>query len=342
MIKRNNHYVSAFYLAGFTASGDRDDFLYVHDLMQRKTWRSKPKNVGWQKDYYRNPLKGGSPNEIEDGIEKYIETPAAEVVRQIISNKALPDNNSQSFRSLMAFLIQMAVGVPLIRESLAFEQQQRIKTHLKRVIEESPAFWESTLKEIQSAGIDLPANLDSDIAKDTDDYSIGFSQKWHIYNLFDYFISITEQAHLLTERTWSLIIVKEGAGHLVCSDVPVSCIPLGSYGETASQRYVRPDFAEDTIIYMPLTHSLAIEGAFRNLRPQRYIDSENIAVANSFTIRTAMLEEHRLRYVYSPYQDFTCWGIDSVVDSDEIKSGRLEQKVLDAMLEHQQNSILNG
>lgn len=50
---RSHHHVPASYLKGFTPSGTSDDFLWVHDYEEKKSFRSKPDATGNIRDLYR-------------------------------------------------------------------------------------------------------------------------------------------------------------------------------------------------------------------------------------------------------------------------------------------------
>jgi hypothetical protein len=59
---RRHHYVPAFLLQGLTPSGERDDFLWVHDQERGRSWRAKPDNAAHERDYYRVEIPDAGEN----------------------------------------------------------------------------------------------------------------------------------------------------------------------------------------------------------------------------------------------------------------------------------------
>ncbi|MFQ5786633.1 MAG: DUF4238 domain-containing protein, partial [Thermodesulfobacteriota bacterium] len=45
---RNHHYVSRFYLSGFTKSGESKGKIYVLDKTRKKSFETNPRNVASQ------------------------------------------------------------------------------------------------------------------------------------------------------------------------------------------------------------------------------------------------------------------------------------------------------
>jgi hypothetical protein len=86
---RKHHYIPEFYLAGFTNSGKRDDFLYVLDKKQVKQWKGTPKNAACERDFYRVDSEELESDYIENVISKF-EGLAAPVLEKIIKNCTLP------------------------------------------------------------------------------------------------------------------------------------------------------------------------------------------------------------------------------------------------------------
>jgi hypothetical protein len=79
-ISHRHHYVPEFYLAGFTASGEKDDFLFVFDKDKKKQWKSKPNSIAFEHDYYRFDFKGLGPDYIEKNFAIF-ESKASKVIK---------------------------------------------------------------------------------------------------------------------------------------------------------------------------------------------------------------------------------------------------------------------
>jgi hypothetical protein len=90
---RKHHYVPKFYLAGFTASGSKDDYLYVLDQTVPKKFRSKPSELAHQRDFYVIETDDEQERIAIEKLFGEIEDMAAPVIKQITINNRLPSIN---------------------------------------------------------------------------------------------------------------------------------------------------------------------------------------------------------------------------------------------------------
>ncbi len=105
---RKHHYVSAFYLAGFTREGTRDGTLHVLDLEKREQRVSSPNNEGIKRDF--NKVNAVDPFVIEKRFGDIIETPAAKLIRSMVERRAVPDD-PREFDMLMTFIACLSTRV---------------------------------------------------------------------------------------------------------------------------------------------------------------------------------------------------------------------------------------
>ena len=111
---RKHHYVPAFYLAGFTASGSDEDRLNVFDQGQVKGWPATPRTAGYVNDFYVTDLGPGvDPTGFESGILAPIEGKASGVIRTAIETDRLP--HGPDLNVLLNFVALMAARTPRIR-----------------------------------------------------------------------------------------------------------------------------------------------------------------------------------------------------------------------------------
>ena len=54
---RNHHYVSQFYLRGFSKNGKKEK-LFVYNKEQKKYFKSNPRNIASKRDFNRISVKG--------------------------------------------------------------------------------------------------------------------------------------------------------------------------------------------------------------------------------------------------------------------------------------------
>ena len=110
---RSHHYVPEFYIAGFTPSGSRDDFLWVHDRKEKKGWRQRPREVACERDYYRIDVDGLPPDAIERDVLGKLEDLGAQALARISSEKTVP--TGEMLDALIGFVTLLAVRTPRFR-----------------------------------------------------------------------------------------------------------------------------------------------------------------------------------------------------------------------------------
>ena len=312
-IKRRNHFVSEFYLSGFPPSGCADELFYVHDLKLKETRQDIPSNVGWRRDYYR--LKDSpDQNELENGLAEYVEGPASAIFRSIIETKRLPEG--KEFKSLLKWILLIAVGVPTTREGFALEDAYLLRKTLKESAKEDRQLFHEEVEAILRAGIkpSIKLSIENVLSPEFDRCSMEFPAIWHIQNFLEYISDVLSRAWLLEKRSWVLLEAEQNAGYFICSDRPVASVPLSLEGRVPTRRYIMPDFAKDTLVVMPLSRNLYLQGEFAEKTEERsFADKKLTTLSNSFTISTAFLDEHKLRFIYSAEEDFIWWRPDGAI-----------------------------
>ena len=66
---RKHHYVPQFFLAGFTPSGRRKDFLWVTDKKKLEQRKARPLKVALKRDFYGVEGEGVDPQQVEQGLD---------------------------------------------------------------------------------------------------------------------------------------------------------------------------------------------------------------------------------------------------------------------------------
>ena len=88
-IARRHHYLPVFYLAGFTPTGRRNDYLQIYDRDQNIIRRARPKNEGAERDFNAVEIVGLRPDVIEQGLSDF-EDQTANIIREIARTKSIP------------------------------------------------------------------------------------------------------------------------------------------------------------------------------------------------------------------------------------------------------------
>jgi uncharacterized protein DUF4238 len=300
-IARAHHYISQFYLAGFTSSGSKKGTLYVHDLKQPKSWPSNTAAAGYQKDFYRINLPGRSPDEIEK-ILSLIEAPAATVIKELAARDVIP--SGKDFGALMQFVALMAVRIPRLREIHARFEEDWARQIIKLEAELPPERLAAANQEYrqENPGSQLTAEQYKQFAE-SDEYDVGVTQDGHMHALVADLANVPMLASVLAQRTWNLLVADSQAGEFVCTDNPVV---LDWAIEAPIFYQSSPGFAIlDTIVHMPLTRHHALIGNLYGSAKIKMPHGEALP-ANRDIVASVnrLLAQRATRFIYSAKPDF--------------------------------------
>lgn len=107
MKKRNQHYVSQFYLKGFLderVTPPHEPSLWVYDKYLKKLKQRGTKNVANKNGYYNLKLiTGDITKEVEEYFEKKVETPSAIILKKILNQTLLSDEERIQFSHFIYF-----------------------------------------------------------------------------------------------------------------------------------------------------------------------------------------------------------------------------------------------
>ncbi|MBZ0142995.1 MAG: DUF4238 domain-containing protein, partial [Rhodocyclaceae bacterium] len=287
-VARAHHYVPGFYLAGFTPSGRRDDFLWVHDGKAKKGWRQRPREVACEKDFYRVDAEGLSPDVIEQDLAK-LESACAQALARVLADRTLP--SGETLAGLVGFVTLLIVRTPSFREMYLRNTRELIRFSTRFGIGHPEAF-KSFQEEMAREGKPLPDGITQEsllaFLDDESRYTIEIPQLWVLKNLFDVFRGLYP---LIAKRTWSLVEATEE--DFICSDNPVSLV--------ATSPDVLPHFGfgiRDTETTFPLDRSLALVGSFDGPASVTQAGKLQVGFLNRRTLQSA------LRFAYSAREEF--------------------------------------
>jgi len=312
---RRHHYVPASYLQGFTPSGTRGDYLWVHDYEEKKSFRSKPDSIGYSRDLYRfrsNP-ETDMDMDIEEALSK-VDADGARVIAKLEKEVGEPgfDGAPAGFALseteqliLLHYACIMYLRNPAFRRSLAafIGNQATLEAKLRAWSLSGPEEFE---KELGQAGVALLPEVDAGrliewmkspdfrVEIDDPDWLLVYS-----------FLPEVEILQLLAERNWDVWVVAEEAGHFITSDRP-----LVLTWQKSHPAGVRPGFAHrDTHVFFPLTKHLLLYGSDRAENALIEAGQTRVGVANNVMVST------NDRFIYSPEESFPERRAGALVDS---------------------------
>lgn len=122
--KKRHHYVSKFYLDGFTCSLE-DPYLWVFEKGKHVPFKSSSQNTGFERYYYSFEKPDGTrdTNTIED-MYSQVEASAADVIRKIVNNEPIGGQDKAHLAYFIAFQV---TRVPKFRKHIEEVDRHTIK-----------------------------------------------------------------------------------------------------------------------------------------------------------------------------------------------------------------------
>jgi hypothetical protein len=287
-ISRAHHFVPQFMLAGFTDDGTRNGFLWVSDFKAVKQWKSRPINVGHERDYYQVRSEGVSPDLVERALG-HVESAAAPVIAHVMSSETFPDDPQQR-ADLLLFISLLATRVPSAREMVNSAADTLNKAMLRAALG-SRERWEALENRAAKAGYIPNDVLSYERALemlDSDAFTVRASQDYHLATMLEGALAIFP---LLQKRRWSVLL--SAAGRFVCSDRPV----VVAFTRPKPAIWSPGFGVQETEVTMPLSRNSMVVGSWDSEPGTLPLNYRQIARHNSRALR------HASRFVFSARQD---------------------------------------
>jgi hypothetical protein len=291
-VARNHHFIPEFFLSNFTASGRRDDFLWVTDMKARKGYRAKPCNAGFQKDFYRVDVKGARPDIVER-ILGLFEGYAAPAVRHVLEQHTLPAR--PELDHLIELIGLLLIKVPRARRIVNRAIDQAMKAELRPYFKDANTL-RATFEKMRQDGEDLTHESDYEklvhLAKNENLTTISVNKEWLLVEMFPTSVLVQR---MLFERNWTILLAVDGAGEFICSDSPVCLIWTDPHRQDRA-----PALHEHrTDVTVPLGKRVALRGRYEPDQPALLpCGRKAISHVNICTISPAD------RFLYSSIKDF--------------------------------------
>ena len=248
---RKSHFLSRFYLRGFTQAQVEGAQLHVRSKKQERSWTTRYENVAHKRDLFRPASDNIDPDELVDGFAE-LEGTIAPVLKWVLENQRIPTTLEEQARLLHLPALNAARPPAEIQE-----MESNIDVSLRHVILEelTPERHREILEEWKREGRDSTHVEDLDALKEriTAGRIKGVLDRDHVLLL------LLQRAAVLVElylgRSWALL-VSDDADHFVCSDRPVSLVNNRNLPEDLDARFDDPRFD----VVMPLSRRLCLVG----------------------------------------------------------------------------------
>ncbi|WP_415396247.1 DUF4238 domain-containing protein [Sulfurimonas sp. CS5] len=285
---RNHHYVSQFYLKGFSKNGGTKAKLFVYDKEQRKYFQSNPRNIASKRDFNRISAKD-SENYIEDH-QANMESKFASVFRNLTESREYPDDEDLSY--ILTFIALISLRNPKTRaifDKFYIDIAEKFNSI-------TMASEEIYIDKCLQAGIKkediIPYEKQKEFIDNKNRYTLSINQEIHIqaeHQNIDYL------SELLHKRYWYLIKSDETIGEFITSDYPVSLISLVKLPKIYGVGFGM----QKTEVCFPISKYLALIGVF-----EEYDNIDKTIIATKELIETINLRTYSFTYkqVYSTKQ----------------------------------------
>ena len=131
-IARNHHYVSQFYLSGFSDPNLQNEQLHVIDKGNRRHFVTTPRNIASQRDFNRINIQGYPMDAIERHLAQ-IEGRVSTVLRSILENATLPEEDTD-MDHLIVFAAILAANNPQIRDILINRDRETSRQMMQSIV----------------------------------------------------------------------------------------------------------------------------------------------------------------------------------------------------------------
>jgi len=216
---KNHHFVPQGYFAGFTDRGTRDGQLWVDDRVSDTVFKTKPRNVGAERDFSRIEVDGRDPDALEQALGGF-EARAVSVIRGIQTRGKLPaDEEFIHVINLMALLV---VRNPRFRENRNKARDREVRVIGHMLVSDKRCF-EYHVARAKAAGF-IPQ--DSEVSFETMRRFIHDDQDTVIVstseNLVEEFDCFETALQCLGTRYWTLVTASADAPDFSTCDHPVT------------------------------------------------------------------------------------------------------------------------
>ncbi len=273
MTARKHHYVPQCYLKGFVADREKPK-LFVVDLGTRRTFETAPANVAAERDFHTIDIEGLAPDALENAFSEF-ETRLDEALKRIVAARSIANDNDRAL--VFELITLMATKNPRLRENFSDMRAQTAKM-IMDLATSTPERWAAQIRAAKKDGF-LVRDADEDYDRiresvERGEYEIETPTMEHLRAELPTFEKVMP---LIAERKWMMFRAPPGSS-FVTSDHPM-CLMWANPEER--RRFSPPGLAlAKTQLLFPISHELAMIGAFEMRDEERDTDVSHVAQIN--------------------------------------------------------------
>lgn len=278
---KRHHYLPRFYLAGFTDTGEKDGFLTVFHLIEHRTFRTRPENVGVELHFNRVDLPGVEPDAIEKALTP-VEARMAAVLREVASLERLP--KGEDLGVLINLIALLFIRNPQARNAFA-RSEERLMRVVADLVVSTPDTFASVVRQAREAGVEIPEEIGYDEMRTFVRGSELRVERDTTRDVFREIKALDSIIEVLAARKWSLL-VSSGEAEFICCDHPVTL--------TSARRPPHPVYPfglaeQGTIVVVPLSKRMALWGELEGPHGLTIpVDAASVAGTNRTVLASAV------------------------------------------------------
>lgn len=282
MASRQHHYLSQFYLKGFTNGESKKSKLTVLDLDQKKIFETNPRNVGGIRDFNRIKSENILPDAIENAYSDF-EGKAAKSIKAISQGAPFEGENRNVILNLIALY---AVRSPQKREELRKTHEDLAYRSFDLAFSTQER-WDSIINKMKKSGYSFEQDISYHELKSFHERK-GYKLKLdNAYNIVLEIEMIDPVLKTLANRNWMVLRCINNNHQFITTDSPVVLTWIKPK-EIPSLYLNAIGFGlKDTRVFFPLTRNLLLMGEFEGKDCDISAGEELVARSNSILLQFA-------------------------------------------------------
>lgn len=293
---RNHHWVPQCYLRGFAKSPSKNAQLHVVDKAARRSFITCPRNVASARDFNRIASQKVPPDYIESRYADF-EGQAAGALQRMRERRQFGDSDDLDL--ILNLIALLSVRNPRMRENSRSFQEKVIKLMMSESVATKERYAASLGKFAKRGATpldDVPSYESMREFIQGQHYNITVPTTRHVENELHQLDGLLPH---LGAREWQLLRAVPDSGGFVTSDHPVT---LAWIEQRDRGFFSSPGFGlKGTVVGFPISHDLAMMGAFDGPTGTRDLDTQEVAQINASTIarshRQVYAKDDRFHYM---------------------------------------------
>lgn len=196
-----HHFISQFYLSGFTSDGTKDGDIYCFDLLKKCFWLTKTKDIAFENHFNDIDAEGVPVDELESKLSE-LEGIVSPVFAELRNNQRLP--KGIELDKILNFIALMLVRNPFVRRATDEGRTLGYFKYLENQLSTEES-WNKLKNKIHESGITALDNLSySDALKKLLPRSVKIQGNPMSYHKYE-FEKANEILPLLALRSWEVV-----------------------------------------------------------------------------------------------------------------------------------------